>query len=588
MVGGNNSFAKTICSICYEDLKPIVEDLQSISICGHVFHELCIQQWFEYCSNGKKKSCPVCKQTCSEVNVGRLYFQSIGNANDPISTQKPLDCGENPEELRREVKKLEATVKGLSSGLESQLKDIKELNEELYFCKEQAIKEAASKNEALKQKTNFQRLFLLKSEELDRSTSECTRLQERNMALAKELAALKLVSDLNLEEEEILKLASLGNEANSKETVDILKRSLVIRNKSYKELMAKCNILGRGEARSLNKLDKAKEKIKKLKTRVQELETAFELKDNEVLRALKASKKSTCKEDVADGVNLNSKSSSINKSSSKCQMEESIVQKINLEQTGSVTNDLFGSREKENMKPKDMRKNNAKDDSKIDTSSFVLIDEDASEISTSMHEVMHPDSKPQVSADIAIKGYCMSRSEADSNKKEETLQHGPSSKVAVSCSKNGSDVNTPSAAMDKDLVLLLDDNAEVQPMLCIKKGTPGVPIARPGDRCFAGGLLGPDGTKRHLGKWCKRVQDKGSTEPFTATQQASTNTSDLIAVGADGRGGKIKVLRSIDQSSLDNKESSPWAKKCKYGSKTSSLQSQGHLQIEHFFRKSGQ
>ena len=32
--------AKTICSICYEDLHPVAEDLQSISICGHVFHEL--------------------------------------------------------------------------------------------------------------------------------------------------------------------------------------------------------------------------------------------------------------------------------------------------------------------------------------------------------------------------------------------------------------------------------------------------------------------------------------------------------------------------------------------------------------------
>ncbi|KAM0945393.1 putative transcription factor C2H2 family [Dioscorea sansibarensis] len=31
---------KPLCSICYEDLKPIIEDLQSISLCGHVFHEL--------------------------------------------------------------------------------------------------------------------------------------------------------------------------------------------------------------------------------------------------------------------------------------------------------------------------------------------------------------------------------------------------------------------------------------------------------------------------------------------------------------------------------------------------------------------
>ena len=35
--------------------------------------------------------------------------------------------------------------------------------------------------------------------------------------------------------------------------------------RSYKELMAKCNALGRGEARSLKKLEKAKEKITKLK-----------------------------------------------------------------------------------------------------------------------------------------------------------------------------------------------------------------------------------------------------------------------------------------------------------------------------------
>lgn len=40
----DNSFSKTICSICYEDLKPIIEDLQSISICGHVFHEL----WYSH------------------------------------------------------------------------------------------------------------------------------------------------------------------------------------------------------------------------------------------------------------------------------------------------------------------------------------------------------------------------------------------------------------------------------------------------------------------------------------------------------------------------------------------------------------
>lgn len=36
-------------------------------------------------------------------------------------------------------------------------------------------------------------------------------------------------------------------------------------NRSYKELMTKCNILGRGEARYSKQLEKAKEKIINLK-----------------------------------------------------------------------------------------------------------------------------------------------------------------------------------------------------------------------------------------------------------------------------------------------------------------------------------
>lgn len=39
------------------------------------------------------------------------------------------------------------------------------------------------------------------------------------------------VSDLDLDEDEVLKLASFGNGANSQDTVDILRRSLVMRNR---------------------------------------------------------------------------------------------------------------------------------------------------------------------------------------------------------------------------------------------------------------------------------------------------------------------------------------------------------------------
>lgn len=39
------------------------------------------------------------------------------------------------------------------------------------------------------------------------------------------------VSDLDLDEDEVLKLTSFGNGANSQDTVDILRRSLVMRNR---------------------------------------------------------------------------------------------------------------------------------------------------------------------------------------------------------------------------------------------------------------------------------------------------------------------------------------------------------------------
>ena len=39
------------------------------------------------------------------------------------------------------------------------------------------------------------------------------------------------VSDLDLDEEEMLKFASFGNGANHQDTIDVLRRSLVMRNR---------------------------------------------------------------------------------------------------------------------------------------------------------------------------------------------------------------------------------------------------------------------------------------------------------------------------------------------------------------------
>ncbi|KAK2999404.1 hypothetical protein RJ639_023169, partial [Escallonia herrerae] len=452
----DNAFAKTICSICYEDLKPIVEDLQSISICGHVFHEL--WSWFEYCSNGKKKNCPVCKQTCSEANVARLYFQSFGDQNDLCASQSTRGCFEDPKELQREVKRLERKAVGLNTVVENQQKELNAVNEELCNCKKQLKLEVMLKNNALEEKAVVQQLLHLKSEELNRSTSERVRLQERNMALAKELAALKLVSDLNLEEEDVLKLASLGKEGNNhKETIDILRKSLVIRNKSYKELMAKCNALGRGEARSLTKLEKANEKLKKLKTRVQELETVVEVKENEDLRAFKASKITTCKLDASSAVDHKSNSSYISKCLVGDQTKKPAVQEISSKRKRfSSSNHTDISNTKNSCIAHDQ-----------DMSSCILIDGDVSEIPSLPHG-----SGPEVNEDLALEKCSGFRQGVASDTKNKALVHGPSYKDEVSGSRNFCEdarTNTAPAYMDEDLVSLRDNTTQDQPLPNIRK-----------------------------------------------------------------------------------------------------------------------
>ncbi|KDP28563.1 hypothetical protein JCGZ_14334 [Jatropha curcas] len=574
MVINGNFFAKTICSICYEDLKPSLEDLQAISICGHVFHELCLQQWFEYCSKSNKCSCPVCKQSCMGNNVARLYFQSVEDQNEPSVSQKVIDCEDDPELLRGEVRRLAVKVSGLTTNLECQRKEIKQLNEELFLCKDQLKKEIILRNDVMEQKTSIQRLLLSKSEELDTQKLQCLRLQDRNMALAKELAALKLVSDLNLEEDEISKLASFGNEANCKDTIDVLRKSLIIRNKSYKQLMAKCNQLGRGEARSGQKLERAKEKIAKLKTKVQELEMIVEVKDNEALRALKDSKKGHCKEVNANDTTAGPNAFYLSYFSSVDQKEKHFKSEVKLDQTKNSNSDL-GNFDILN----DLGSNSTKEWAAIvalnkERDTCFLIDEAAPEFPT-VHVLSDTNSKHSTSEDVKS---TLPKSEAVSsiNSKAKvsglTYQNGMFGLRACS----NSDKGDPLAATDEEVTLLHDDEKHFQSMLNIKKESPSLnSLSKPGDMCFSSGLLGPDGTNRYLGKWCKRGQSKRSV----TLEGASTGSGDLIAVGSDGRGGRIKVLRSLNQSLLDSKQNSAAAKRCKYGAKAS------NLQIEHFFSK---
>ncbi|KAL2892113.1 E3 ubiquitin-protein ligase RNF5 [Bienertia sinuspersici] len=550
-----NSFSKTLCSICYEDLKPIDEDLQAISICGH--------QWFGYCTNKKKQTCPVCKQGCIDKNVCRLYFQSIGDQNLSQSQTEIQKCGkigvdECPPELSRiEVKRLEAKVSALNSALDLHQKDIKQITDELQNCKEQLSKEILLKNEALSQRECIQAMLQTKSSDLVKSNLECSKLQEKNLALVKEIAALKLVSDCNLEEEEIVKLATVGHENNSQDAIDVLKKSLVIRNKSYKELMAKCNSLGRGEARSLKKLEKANDKIVKLKTRVQELETAIEEKDNELLRSLKASKKRNC--DDVPSVNKLTNSSSGFKNSLIEEKGQSPTSVIDLDEEGK--DDPFPVKENTNhatVKFKgDSRTLQHKETRYYDC---IISEED----------------EPQKLRTGNIHSKAVNRKDGFYERQKsfgpvdlddhQDLMHQSKHQYPSSSCRN--EVLIDHSTTYEASGLALQDIKQVQPSFKTVAETSSIPVAEPGNRCFTGGLLGPDGANRYLGKWCKRAQNKS---PLGSSSDANT----LIAVGADGRGGNIK----------DIKDSIVSAKRFKPAAKSSGLQSQGCRQIDHFFSK---
>uniref|UniRef100_A0A803M318 Uncharacterized protein n=1 Tax=Chenopodium quinoa TaxID=63459 RepID=A0A803M318_CHEQI len=450
---------------------------------------------------------------------------------------------ESPELLRVEVKRLEAKVSGLSSALDLNQKDLKQLNDQLQTCNEQLSKEVVLKNEALRNKECIQAMLQTKSSDLVKSNLECSRLQEKNLALVKEIAALKLVSDCNLEEEEIVKLATIGYESNAQDAIDVLKKSLVIRNKSYKELMAKCNSLGRGEARSLRKLEKAKEKIVKLKKRVQELELAIEEKDNEILRSLKTSKKRNCNDVILPSVNKSNEPSFAFKHPT-------------VEPKGKSPTSVIDLDEEENENP------------------FVVKETNKDDCIFPQKEVRRHDSLIRDEDELQKLKTVDYHSKADNCK--DTYNQKSKPLGLVDCDNNEDWMQQPdhqfglsgSAGLRNEVLndlphtkgLLLQDIRQVQPSFKSKADTSApIPLAEPGMWYFF-----------------LHIEIDVLLEGYLDQMEQT---------GADGRGGRVKVLRSLNQASMDARDIITSAKRPKSVTKSSGMQSQGCLQMEHFFKK---
>lgn len=212
-------------------------------------------------------------------------------------------------------------------------------------------------------------------------------------------------------------------------------------------------------------------------TRVQELETAIEVKDNEALRALKGCKKSNCEMNVPNGVDRNSSSSFINRCSLEDQTKGTAAPQTHLDQIKSVSNGLFSSRKMKEFKT-------SKDTCTSKSKDYVLIDEDEPNISASVHDFLNLDSAPQTNEGATVEKSCLSRQGIAFDAKYNVQVHRSGSKedgdIGSRSATKGDTTNTPIGDVDDDVVLLFDSTYG-QPLLNIKKDvTSRLPETQPG------------------------------------------------------------------------------------------------------------
>ncbi|KAH9325939.1 hypothetical protein KI387_006117, partial [Taxus chinensis] len=536
---------KIICAICYEDVKPLVEDLQSVSLCGHVFHELCLQQWLEYCPRNKKASCPVCKHSCSDKDVHRLYFQSTSELTQQTRSQRShAPDSENAEGLRETVKKLECQLVVAATRLETQQDHVKELCEQLSICQDRAQKADAARVKAFRDKNCSEMTLLRKQEELAKSTAECSRLLEKNLALAKELATHKLVTNLDLEEDQIVKLACVGRGSNTDDIIDTLRKSLVIRNKSYKELLEKCNQLGMSENHSIRKLEKAVERIKRLKATVQELERTLEEKENATIRS-NAKSNVTLLKVVNSALNM----------SNALHISQDVGSKMPLNNVN-----FFSEKSHDHVSEIDLsaQKNGGP--------SIMQGPERLHGFGVGNVSIIRPDENV-----IDHKFHDTNQLFYGANKGEPGVQHTrpyPPSKCAIpgvpdifenvfdpflvleraddneiNCTTDGSVNLSLNQEMAGELMGIIDNNS----FLPIKRevGRAHFASTLTSEEPMPGGSIVSKGANGIAGKWCRQAKSALSSP---GQDQKIPSSGTFIAVGANGRGGQIKVFKNPKQS----------------------------------------
>lgn len=212
-------------------------------------------------------------------------------------------------------------------------------------------------------------------------------------------------------------------------------------------------------------------------TRVQELETAIEVKDNEALRALKSCQKSKCEITLPNGMDRKSGSSFINRCSLEDQTKSNSVPQVHVEETRSVSKGLFSSSLKEEFR-------SSKDMSTTKSTDYVLIDVDEPNVSGSDHDLFNLDSEPQTNEGATVGKSFLPRQENGSDATYNVHAHKSGKVDGAKGSKRdtkGNTTNTPIGNVEDDVILLFDENTHDQNLLNISKNaTSRLPEPQPG------------------------------------------------------------------------------------------------------------
>eukprot|EP00249_Psilotum_nudum_P026992 c34197_g1_i1 orf=214-2067(-) len=611
------SSSRIICAICYEDAKPTSEDLQSVSLCGHVFHELCLQQWLEYCPRGKKPTCPLCKQQFSGKDVHRLFFQAATELTQARSASKPSSESESQalEELQMTVQKLEGQLSATKAALISHQQQLKDLNGELslYTCR--AEKAEVAQAEANREKANCKESLLRTQEELKRSMAERCKLLEKNTTLSKDIATYKLVQDLDLNEDDAVRLVSIGRGTNKDEIINTLSRSLVVRNRTYKDLMAKCNELGMGESRALRKSEKSLEQMKRLKARVQELEKHLEERESVTLRSLKQCTHSCNKETSQDNkvIAPNNGHGLIDVDNPFGQPSILMTSKLrvpSLSMNGQyqlMHSRLLNAESSPSQKMKIFQANNVggavEREELHDAEDSFLEDCADVNIASSNHSL-----NCNTLSDTCMEDFTEDRQYLQDSTNIPT-KSGDRQAQLVGIGEDGSPDDLPTLSKESQIsnLVIPDENFLVNAMeknflpVSVKKAGPCqgfLARSMPPNYELGGGISGHiAGTFRaenegyittSVGKWCRQATCGSENSILPSGRKGGPSNGSFILCGADGRGGQVKVLRPPKVAlELEVNASQNWQRQAKRCKVTQSVRQggsqQGALQIEHFF-----